>query len=158
MNIADNDGNTPPILMLKSDDYSVAETAMYYLSECYPDINVNHRNNKGETALITALKQKRLEIAALLLKNPNLRLDITDGKGNTQLSLAMDAFQKTLETQYSENNDGLIKISLNILAELRKRDVEKANQLIIANFKNLKTKREFDLEILNSFREELMTI
>lgn len=156
INIADKDGNTPLILMLKSDDSSIAEAMTHRLLQYYPDIDVNHQNNNKETALITALKQKKLRIAALLLQNPNLKLDVTDEKGKTQLSLAMDVFQKTLETQYSENNDDLTKISLDILAELKKGDIEKASQLIIANFKNLKTKRESDLKILNSFHKALI--
>ena len=65
----------------------------------YHGVDVNHKNKNGETALIVALKQNRLEIAALLLKNPNLRLDVTNEEGNTQLNLAMDVFQKTLESQ-----------------------------------------------------------
>lgn len=155
-NISDKDGNTPLILMLKSNDYFIAKTMTCRLFAYYSDIDVNHRNNNKETALIIALRQNRLEIAALLLKNPDLRLNITDENGNTQLSLAMDIFQKTLKTQYSENNDNLINRSLNILAELKKGNIEEANKLIIANIKYLKIERGSDLEILNSFRNALM--
>ncbi|MCR4556007.1 MAG: ankyrin repeat domain-containing protein [Alphaproteobacteria bacterium] len=158
VNIADKDGNTPLIIMLKSDNYGIAKTTTYKLLVKYHDVDVNHKNKNGETALIVALKQNRLEIAALLLKNPNLRLDVTNEEGNTQLNLAMDVFQKTLESQYSESQDDLVQKTLNVLAELKKGDIEKANQLIIANFKDLKGNRESDLEILNSFRKALLAL
>ena len=158
VNIADKDGNTPLIIMLKSDNYDIAKTTTYKLLVKYHGVDVNHKNKNGETALIVALKQNRLEIAALLLKNPNLRLDVTNEEGNTQLNLAMDVFQKTLESQYSESQDDLVQKTLNVLAELKKGDIEKANQLITANFKDLEGNREFDLEILNSFRKALLAL
>jgi len=157
VNIADNNGNTPLILMLKSNNYSIAKTMTWNLLENYSDLDVNHQNKDKETALIVALKQNRLEIAALLLENPNLRLDITNEEGNSQLSLAMDVFQKTLETHRSEDNENLISKSLNILSELKKKDIKKAIELIIMNMKDLKNKRESDLRILNSFRNALNT-
>ena len=91
--IEDINGNTP--LMIKCKD-EFNQINLEIITQLLTDsnIDVNHANNKGDTALIIACKnrsrdqEKGLAIITQLLANPNIDVNYANKKGDTALIIA----------------------------------------------------------------------
>jgi uncharacterized protein len=74
--LRDNEGNTPLILSVAHDNFSVTEL----LIQSSVDLNV--QNHLGDTALLTACKKKNLSVIELLLRSPGCDVSLRNKKGH----------------------------------------------------------------------------
>lgn len=85
-NAFDVDGDTILIKAVKFSNFKSFEILVGN-----PNIDINFRNNAGETALIIAAQKHDHDFMSCLMERPDLNLDLVDMKGNSALHHAVKA-------------------------------------------------------------------
>lgn len=88
LNIQDSSGETP--LMIASEKGNKEVTQMLINAGANPNIQKPSGLYKGQTALHIASRINRIEIVELLVKAPNINLNIQDDTGETPLMIAAE--------------------------------------------------------------------
>jgi hypothetical protein len=84
LNLPDSDGNTPLLLSIKVKNWSMIENLLYNAT-----VDIHHRNNAGENALLCAIVNSNYQLAERLSSRPDIDWSVTDRDGRTALILAV---------------------------------------------------------------------
>ncbi len=95
-NLADGDGSIHTTLRM-SDAHSRRLVLEYYLS--LPSVEVNIRNEAGDTPLMYAIKRLMKDAATMLVRCPRVDRRLTDADGKTAAELAEERWPATPSTR-----------------------------------------------------------
>lgn len=90
----DKDGNNVFLYCVSDKTFNMLAKKMI---EQIKDLNINFQNKTGNSALHIAVTNKDMDLLELLLKNKNIKIDISDCNGDTPLTKALFLFDKRFD-------------------------------------------------------------